>query len=96
VIAFFAHQIQTKGEALVGFFLIGVSFLLILLTFGLRIILIMSYSSYDELIQKIDHLLVSQKSTERVLANFLQAFVAHRLIIGMVAVALLLISVIVE
>jgi hypothetical protein len=77
-------------------FLIGMSLLITTLTFGLRLILIMSYSSYDELIRKTDVLLESNNSTERIIAKFLKVLITHRLIIGTAGFLVFLFSLILK
>lgn len=77
-------------------FILGISLLLIVFAFGLRLILIMSYSSYDQLMRQKDQLLNSPQLSERTMAKLLYAFVDSRIIIGVVGIIGLLISLLVN
>ena len=67
-------------------FFIGAVLFFVAITFGLRLILIMSYSSYDDLMRIIENLLRAQGSVKKTFGRMLQALIASRIIVGVASV----------
>lgn len=76
--------------------LINVSILVMIISFGLRVILIMSYSSLEELQRKVIDLSKSSKITDRLASTFCQFFIENNLYIGTFGVLLFLVSLIIK